>query len=75
MKNLPNNIDIQRCTHMAGNKFDLILIAAVRARELSRGSKTETDTRHKHTVSALEEIQSGQVGRELLRRVGQRRSR
>jgi len=75
MKHLINKIDIQRCTKMVDNKFDLVLIAAVRAREISRGSSTTTDPRHKHTVRALEEIQTGQAGRELLRRVGQRRSR
>lgn len=75
MKHLINKIDIQRCTKMVDNKFDLVLIAAVRAREISRGLSTKTDPRHKHTVRALEEIQTGQAGRELLRRVGVKRGK
>jgi len=75
MKLLPNNIDVNRCAHLVGNKFDLILIAAVRTRELNRGAKTLITAQHKSTVTALEEIQAGHVGRELLRRVGARRGK
>ncbi len=74
MKQLTNTIDIQQCTRQAGNKFDLVLIAAVRARELSRASPYQPG-QHKHTVTALEQIQSGEVGRDLLRRVGARRGK
>lgn len=69
MKLIPNNVDIQRASAAAGNKFDLILMAAVRARELGR---KKSNTPHKYTVSAIQDIQDGVVGRELLRRVGQR---
>lgn len=69
MKLFANNIDIQRASHAAGSKFDLVLMAAVRARELSR---KKTNTPHKYTVTAIQDIQDGTVGRELLRRVGQR---
>lgn len=69
MKPLPNNLDMQRCMEKAGNKFDLILIAAARARELARGSRSNIIGGHKNTVLALEEIQEGHVGREMLRKV------
>lgn len=72
MKQLTNNIDIQQCTKLAGNKFDLILMAAVRAREISKSNKGFASGKHKHTVTALEEIQQGLVGRELLRKVAKR---
>jgi DNA-directed RNA polymerase omega subunit len=75
MKLLPNNIDVNRCAQLVGNTFDLILIAAVRTRELNRGAKTLITGQHKSTVTALEEIQAGTVGRELLRRVGARRGK
>ena len=75
MKILPNSIDIQRCTKLVENKFDLIIIASIRAREIKAGNKITTGLQHKPTVLALQEIQSGKIGRELLRRVGQRRSR
>ena len=74
MRQLTNTIDIQQCTRQAGNKFDLVLIAAVRARELSRAAPYQPG-QHKHTVTALEQIQSGEVGRDLLRRVGARRGK
>ena len=75
MKLLPNNIDVNRCAAQAGNRFDLILMAAVRTRELNRGAKALIANTHKSTVTALEEIQEGLVGRDLLRRVGARRGK
>ena len=69
MKHIENRLDIQRASAQAGNKFDLILMAAVRARELSR---KRMNTPHKYTVEAIQDIRDGTVGRELLRRVGQR---
>ena len=72
MKLLPNNIDVNRCAERAGNRFDLILIAAVRARELRRGRPALIAAEHRATVTALEEIQEGLVGRDLLRKVGQK---
>lgn len=65
-------IDIQRCAQQAGNKFDLVLMAAYRARELSRGKPPLIDLPVKNTVIALAEIQQGLVTREVLRRVGRR---
>lgn len=73
MKLLPNNIDVNRCAAQAGNRFDLILIAAVRTRELNRGAKALIANTHKSTVTALEEIQEGLVGRELLRKTQSRK--
>jgi DNA-directed RNA polymerase subunit omega len=70
MKLLPNNIDVNLCAQRVGNKFDLILIAAARTRELNRGAKPLVQGDHKSTVICLEEIQEGLVGRELLRKVG-----
>jgi len=75
MKLLPNNIDVNECVHRVGNRFDLILIAAVRTRDLNRGARSQLTDQHKHTVTALEEIQLGLVGRDLLRRVGARRGK
>lgn len=75
MKLLPNNIDVNLCAERAGNRFDLILMAAVRTRDLNRGGTQLVTGHHKSTVTALEEIQEGRVGRELLRRVGQKRGK
>jgi DNA-directed RNA polymerase omega subunit len=56
-------IDIEICTAQAGgNKFDLVLIAAERAREIRRQNKESDKREHVHSiVTALEEIQRGEI--------------
>lgn len=66
MKLPKHNIDIERCVSNIGNKFDLILVAAYRTRELVRRN---TVSDHKHTVHALMEIERGDIGLEMLRKL------
>jgi len=50
-----------------GNRYDLVLIGARRARELGRGDKPKVDgPKHSAVVTALKEIEHGLVGREYL---------
>ncbi len=50
-----------------GNRYDLVLIGARRARELGRGDRPRIDgPKHSHVVTALKEIELGLVGREYL---------
>lgn len=50
-----------------GSKYDLILIAARRARELKNGYAPHVDNRgHGEVVTALLEIEQGHVGRDYL---------
>ena len=65
------NIDTQRCVEqVGGNRFDLVLIATVRARELSRRHKAAGHTTQMNSpVSALLEIQEGKIGPDYLKRV------
>jgi DNA-directed RNA polymerase subunit K/omega len=65
------SIDMDRCVQMAGgNRFNLVLIAAVRSRELVRKHKgAELGTQINAPVSALLDIQNGLVGEEYLRKV------
>lgn len=58
-------VDMEKCIDQAGGKYNLILIAAERARELARGSKSKvtTDT-GKPVITALLEIQAGLVDNE-----------
>jgi DNA-directed RNA polymerase omega subunit len=65
------NIDTQKCVEqVGGNRFDLVLIATVRARELSRRHKAAGHiTQVNAPVSALLEIQEGKIGRDYLKRV------
>jgi DNA-directed RNA polymerase subunit omega len=54
---------------MVGNRFDLVLIASVRVRELKRGYQPRLVTKAGPTVTALQEIEKGLVGRDYLRRI------
>jgi DNA-directed RNA polymerase omega subunit len=50
-----------------GNRYDLVLIGARRARELGRGDMPRlTGPKHSAVVTALKEIEQGKVGREYL---------
>lgn len=52
-----------------GNRYDLILIGARRARELGRGDKPRlSGPKHNHVVTALKEIEFGKVDRNYLYR-------
>ena len=52
-----------------GNRYDLILIASERVRELVRGDKPKLITTAKPSVTALLEIENKLVGREYLKKV------
>lgn len=54
-----------------GNRYDLVLIGAVRARELRRGARTKLLPAPNNgvIVTALKEIEAGLVGREYLKKV------
>jgi DNA-directed RNA polymerase omega subunit len=56
-------IDTEQCVVEAGrNRFDLVLIAAVRAREIRRNNKGSDKYEHTHAiVTALLDIQAGTV--------------
>ena len=54
---------------MVGNRFDLVLIASARARELKRGYQPKLVTKAGPTVTALQEIEKGLVGRDYLKRI------
>ena len=55
--------------NMIGNRFDLVLIAAQRVRELKRGHRSLLNTKAGATTTALMEIEQGLVGREYLKRI------
>ena len=56
-------IDIEKCVRNSGNgRFDMILMAAARAREIRKQHKTSQEFEHTHTpVTALLEIQAGPI--------------
>ena len=65
----PQNIDTDKCVENIGNRFDLVLVATVRARELRRGYAKNVQGTNSINVTALKEIESGFIGRDYLKRV------
>lgn len=65
------SLDIEACVENAGgNRFDLVLIAAARAREIARQHKaSELGTQVNAPVSALLDVQDKLVGVEYLKKV------
>ena len=62
-------LDNDKAVEQIGNRFDLVLIASARARELSRGHRKMVSTNNSVPVTALREIEEGHVGREYLKRI------
>jgi DNA-directed RNA polymerase subunit omega len=66
-----HNVDTDQCVKNVGSRFDLVLVAAVRVRELKRGHKPllNNKTTNGYTITALSEIEAGLVGREYLKKI------
>ena len=56
----------ERAAAAVGNKYDLVLIAARRARELKRGWRPLVQCDNDVLVTALREIEAGLIGRDYL---------
>jgi len=54
---------------MVENRFDLVLIAATRVRELKSGHKSKLGGKSGPVTTTLQEIEQGLIGREYLKRV------
>ena len=63
------NLDIETCVEKIGNRFDMILIASERARELNRGHRSKMNTNRQPISTALHEIQAGLIGRDYLNKL------
>ena len=65
------NIDTEQCVeNVGGNRFNLVLIAAARAREIKRQHRESDKREHVYSnITALEDIESGKVGIEYLKKV------
>ena len=64
-------IDTNKCVDMSGgNRFNLVLIAAARAREIKRQHKESIVREHIYAnVTALLEIQDGKIGPDYIKRI------
>jgi DNA-directed RNA polymerase subunit omega len=59
-------ITSQDAVAMIGNRYELVLVAARRARELARGDAPRVTKVSSHAVTALREIEQGHVDRSWL---------
>lgn len=60
-------VTVEDAVLKVGNRFDLVLLAARRARQLSMGSKSLVDEKNdKPTVIALREVEEGLITEEFL---------
>ncbi len=60
-------ITVEDCLENVDNRFNLVLIAAKRARQLSEGYQSELEVENdKNTVLALREIAAGLVNSDIL---------
>ena len=59
-------ITSQAAVAMIGNRYEMVLIAARRARELARGDAPKVTKVTSHAVTALREIEQGYVDRSWL---------
>lgn len=65
----------EEAVNQVGNRFDLVLIASQRVRELNKGHRAKLTTKSGAIVTALEEIEAGLVGREYLKRIESKRKK
>lgn len=56
-------ITSQKAAQQIGNQFDLVLVAAHRARELKAGDRPRVASDHGPVVTALKEIEEGKYTR------------
>ena len=61
-------ITVEDCLSKVDNMFELVLVAAKRARQLANGAPTELEWENdKPTVVALREIAEGHIGPDILK--------
>jgi DNA-directed RNA polymerase subunit omega len=56
----------QSAVEAIGNRYDLVLVAAQRMRELARGGARRVESRYGDGVTAILEIEQGKVGIDYL---------
>jgi DNA-directed RNA polymerase subunit omega len=67
MSNSRNTSEL--AVEQVGNRFDLVLIASARARELKRGHRAKVSGAGGITATVLKEIDEGLIGREYLKKL------
>lgn len=54
-------VTVEDCLEQLGNRFALVILAAERARQLSKGARSLVECSNKPAVTALREIAAGKV--------------
>lgn len=62
-------ITVEDCLKKIPNRFQMVLVAAYRARQLSQGYAPKIDAKDKPSVIALREIADGLIGTDMLKNV------
>ncbi len=62
-------ITVEDCLKVVNNRFEMVLVAAYRARLLSQGHAPKIEAKDKPTVIALRELAKGLIDRSMLERV------
>lgn len=63
-------IDVEQCVDNAGGRYNLVLIAAARAREIRRQNPDSHDREHLYSVvTALSDIQDQHIGADYIYRI------
>jgi DNA-directed RNA polymerase omega subunit len=63
-------IDTDLCVNNIGNRYNLVIIAAARAREIAEQNRHSNKHAHWHTpVTALLEVQNGELDLSDIRRI------
>ena len=63
------SITVEDCLKTVPNRFELVLAATYRARQLVQGHAARVDAKDKATVVALREIAAGVTDRDMLTKV------
>lgn len=62
-------ITVEDCLKTIPNRFELVLAATYRARQLVQGHTPRVESKDKPTVTALREIATGMTDRDMLTKV------
>ena len=62
-------ITVEDCLKTIPNRFELVLAATYRARQLVQGHTPRVESKDKPTVTALREVAAGMTDRDMLTKV------
>ena len=68
-KDIMARVTSQLAAEMIGNRYDMVLIASLRARELKKNYLPKVVCNNGPQVTALREIEAGLIGREYLKKI------